>query len=61
RRWIDVGPPDAGSPDAGPSALGPVDLTPARAHTGVRVPFVLPDGTVLDWVLTRRGWCRRVR
>lgn len=51
RRW-------AASPD---DPLGELSLPSALAHTGVRVPFVLPDGTVLDWVLNSRGWCSRRR
>lgn len=39
--------------------LGAIPLDVARAHTGVRVPVVLPDGTVLDWLLTPSGWCTR--
>lgn len=51
RRWRRWAPPGVD--------LGPVPLPVARAHTGVRAPFALPDGTRLDWVLTARGWCAR--
>lgn len=51
RRWRRWAPP--GTP------LGPLPLPIVRAHTGVRAPFVLPDGTRLDWVLTPQGWCAR--
>ena len=51
RRWRRWAPP--GTP------LGPVPLPVARAHTGVRAPFLLPDGVRLDWVLTAQGWCAR--
>ena len=37
-------------------ALGPVEFPGAFAHTGVRAPFVFPDGSVADWVLTPGGW-----
>ena len=40
--------------------LGPLHLPPAAAHTGVRAPFALPDGTALDLVLTSSGWARRL-
>lgn len=39
--------------------LLPVDLTPARAHVGLRAPFAFPDGTVADWVLSTDGWRSR--
>ncbi len=39
--------------------LGPLALAPARAHTGLRVPFAFPDGTHTDWVLTPTGWHSR--
>lgn len=66
RRWVDRESPAAApvEPTSGESAtvgLGPIALPTGRAHTGVRVPFVLPDGTVFDWVLTTRGWCSRRR
>ena len=51
RRWHRWVPPGAD--------LGPLPLPVARAHTGVRAPFVLPDGTRLDWVLTAGGWAAR--
>jgi hypothetical protein len=41
--------------------MAPLALPEAVAHTGVRAPFVFPDGSVSDWVLSPRGWCRRVR
>ncbi|WP_040492063.1 hypothetical protein [Ilumatobacter nonamiensis] len=46
-RWIDAG---AGR------RLGPIALPRAVAHTGLRAPFVFPDRTVLDPVLTPSGW-----
>lgn len=58
RRWVE---PGDDSTDGSPDDLGPVPLPAARAHTGVRVPVALPDGTVLDWVLTAQGWCSRRR
>lgn len=51
-RWTAVG---AGT-DLG---LDPVQLPPAVAHSGVRSPFVFPDGTVSDLVLTSDGWHTR--
>jgi hypothetical protein len=42
--------------DAG---FGPLTLPEVTAHTGVRSPFVFPDGNVSDLVLTPRGWGRR--
>jgi hypothetical protein len=39
--------------------LGPLPLPLAVAHTGVRAPFAFPDGTVLDLVLSPRGWRSR--
>lgn len=47
RRWTDA------------STLAPIDLPPAVAHTGLRAPFVFPDGAVADWVLTVDGWRAR--
>lgn len=41
--------------------LGPLELPDAMAHTGVRAPFVFPDGSVIDWVLTAQGWRSRRR
>jgi hypothetical protein len=45
--------------------FGPLTLPDATAHTGVRAPFVFPDGSISDLVLTPRGWAlrtpRRVR
>jgi len=43
----------------GSGPLPPLPLPTALAHTGVRVPFRFPDGTVCDLVLTREGWRRR--
>jgi hypothetical protein len=42
-------------------AMSPLPLPEVVAHTGVRVPFVFPDGTTADLVLTREGWRRRRR
>ncbi len=39
--------------------LAPLTLPEAVAHTGVRAPFVFPDGSVSDWVLGPSGWRRR--
>ncbi len=39
--------------------LGPLPLPEVRAHAGVRAPFVFPDGSVSDLVLTPAGWARR--
>jgi hypothetical protein len=43
----------------GPGQIGPIELPEVVAHTGVRAPFVFPDGSVSDLVLTSRGWARR--
>jgi hypothetical protein len=43
--------------EAGP--VGPIDLPDVTAHTGIRAPFVFPDGSVSDLVLTPHGWARR--
>jgi hypothetical protein len=40
-------------------SLGPLELPDAYAHTGIRAPFVFPDGEVADWVLTPDGWRSR--
>lgn len=40
--------------------FGPLVLPEVVAHTGVRAPFVFPDGTVSDLVLTPDGWARRI-
>ena len=40
-------------------ALGPIPVPLAQAHTGLRAPFVFPDGTVSDLVVTPSGWRRR--
>lgn len=40
-------------------ALGPLRLDVVRAHTGLRTPFVFPDGNIVDWVLTADGWRSR--
>ncbi|MDQ3470209.1 MAG: hypothetical protein M3487_10670 [Actinomycetota bacterium] len=37
-------------------SLGPLALPAAYAHTGLRAPVALPDGSVLDWVLSPDGW-----
>jgi len=39
--------------------MGPLLLPEAVAHTGVRAPFLFPDGSTSDLVLTRQGWRRR--
>ena len=39
--------------------LPPVDVPIAFAHLGLRAPFRLPDGSVLDLVLGSDGWHRR--
>lgn len=49
-RWIDAGRA---------FDLGPIDVGDAVAHAGLRAPFVFPDGTVVDPVLTPSGWRRR--
>ena len=41
--------------------LGPLLLPEAVAHTGIRAPFMFPDGNSSDLVLTRSGWRRRGR
>ncbi len=41
------------------TTMGPLLLPEAVAHTGVRAPFVFPDGSSSDLVLSRSGWCRR--
>jgi hypothetical protein len=41
------------------AGLGPLALPEAHAHGGVRAPFVFPDGTIADLVLTPAGWARR--
>lgn len=50
RRWRD-----------GDVELAPLELDTVVAHTGLRAPFAFPDGAVVDWVLTPRGWCSRRR
>ena len=40
-------------------AIGPVLVPTVVAHTGLRICFAFPDGTSVDWVLSRSGWCRR--
>jgi hypothetical protein len=42
------------------TGLDPLPIPVAAAHTGVRAPFVFPDRTVLDLVLTPTGWSRRL-
>jgi hypothetical protein len=39
--------------------FGPLMLPEVTAHTGVRSPFVFPDGSISDLVLTPRGWAQR--
>jgi len=39
--------------------FGPLALPEVTAHTGVRAPFVFPDRTVSDLVLTASGWAQR--
>ena len=39
--------------------LPPLDVPVAFAHLGLRAPFRLPDGSVLDLVLGSDGWHRR--
>lgn len=41
------------------TALGPTPIPPVRAHTGPRMVFGFPDGTVSDLVLTPSGWRTR--
>ena len=41
--------------------LPELSLGSVVAHTGLRVGFAFPDGTVADWVLTRAGWRSRRR
>lgn len=40
-------------------SMGPLNLPTATAHAGVRSPFVFPDATVSDLVLTSSGWAHR--
>lgn len=42
-------------------ALGPTVAPQAFAHVGLRAPFRLPDGVVIDLVLTGDGWRQRPR
>ena len=49
-RWVPVG---------GLSAMGPIPVPVASAHTGLRAPFVFPNDTMIDLVVTPSGWCRR--
>jgi len=39
--------------------FGPLTLPEVTAHTGVRAPFVFPDGSISDLVLTPSGWAQR--
>ncbi len=55
-RWSPARPGPVGEPQ---SLLGPLSLPEVRAHAGVRAPFVFPDGSVSDLVLTPAGWARR--
>jgi hypothetical protein len=41
------------------NALAPVDPGRVVAHTGLRAPFVFPDGALSDWVVTPQGWRSR--
>lgn len=41
--------------------FGPLALPEVAAHTGVRAPFVFPDGSTSDLVLTPSGWAQRGR
>lgn len=43
----------------GDHGFGPLTLPEVTAHTGVRAPFVFPDGSVSDLVLTPSGWAQR--
>lgn len=47
-RWVDDG-----------GRLAESTLPEVRVHTGVRAPFVFPDGNVSDLVLTPTGWAKR--
>ena len=40
--------------------LDPVEVEPIVAHTGLRAAFEFPDGSVVDWVLSRQGWRSRL-
>jgi len=40
--------------------LPPLQLDSVVAHTGLRLPFAFPDGSVSDWVLTTQGWRSRI-
>jgi hypothetical protein len=44
-----------------PTGFGPLTLPEVTAHTGVRSPFVFPDGSISDLVLTPGGWAQRAR
>lgn len=48
-RWVPVG---------GSSAMGPIPVPFASAHAGLRAPFVFPNDTMIDLVITPSGWCR---
>ena len=39
--------------------LSPTTAPLALAHVGLRAPFLLPDGSAIDLVLTSDGWRRR--
>jgi len=41
--------------------MPPVELEHVIAHTGLRAPFLFPDGALSDWVVTPRGWRSRDR
>jgi hypothetical protein len=47
------------SDDPHPGSLAPLPLAEVVAHTGVRAPFVFPDGTALDLVVTADGFRSR--
>jgi len=57
-RWHRWSPEDPAGTTQG---IEPLMLPTAVAHTGVRAPFRFPDGSIIDLVLTSRGWARRAR
>jgi hypothetical protein len=46
---------------AATDGFGPLTLPSVIAHSDVRAPFVFPDGSVSDLVLTPTGWAQRSR